>query len=410
MNIFASFKVALIALRTNALRSVLTMLGIIIGVGAVITMVSMGSGAERQVSERLQSLGSNLLMVSPGASRQGGRRLGGGSGMELKEGDATAIARTIPGIVLVAPEVRGAAQAVLGNINWSTSIIGVSPDYLLARDWEIEAGRFVEEGDIRTAAKVAVIGATVREELFGESLAVGQTVRINKVPVQIVGVLKAKGQSAFGSDQDDTIMLPLSTAKKRILGQSKAAPDAVQLITVKVQQGVNMNAVMEDIATLLRVRHRIANGAIDTFSIRNLQEMQEAGQEATQIFAILLAAIASVSLLVGGIGIMNIMLVSVTERTREIGLRMALGAKQRDILFQFLVEAVTLCLIGGLIGITIGTGGAILVSNLAGWPTLIRVDMAMAAFAISGLIGVFFGFYPARKAAKLNPIDALRFE
>lgn len=410
MNIFASFKVALVALQTNALRSILTMLGIIIGVGAVITMVSMGSGAEKQVSERLQSLGSNLLMVTPGSSRQGGRRLGGGTGTELKEADAAAIARTVPGIELVAPEVRGAAQLVLGNLNWSSSIRGVTPEYLDARDWELEEGRFIEDGEVRTASKVAVIGSTIREELFGESLAVGETVRMNKVPILIVGVLKAKGQSAFGSDQDDIVMLPLSTAKKRIIGQNRGSPDAVQMITVKVGQGVDMQAVMDEITALLRIRHHIAEGALDTFSIRNLQEMQEAGQEATQIFAILLAAIASVSLLVGGIGIMNIMLVSVTERTREIGLRMALGAKQRDILSQFLVEAVTLCLIGGLIGITLGAGGAILVSNLAGWPTLIRIDMAVMAFVVSGLIGIFFGFYPARKAARLNPIDALRFE
>ncbi|HEX7218311.1 MAG TPA: ABC transporter permease [Burkholderiales bacterium] len=410
MKIGALFKIALRALAVNKLRSALTMLGIVIGVGAVIVMIAVGAGAQARVEEQIRALGSNLLLVMPGSTTAGGVRMGFGSGSTLTEDDVLAINREIPE-ALAAPALRGSAQVVWGNSNWSTQIYGVTPEYLDVRQWPLASGRIFEAGEMQGAAKVCLIGATVAKQLFGSADPLDQSIRIKRVPFTVIGVLDVKGQSMIGTDQDDLILVPIKTARSRVLGTASAARNrTVGTIWVKAAEGVDTRVVEEQVRALLRQRHRIQPGADDDFSLRNLQEVMAAQEASSRVLALLLAAVASVSLLVGGIGIMNIMLVSVTERTREIGLRMAVGARTRDILGQFLVEAVTLSLIGGLAGVALGIGGSLLVAELAGWRIVISPQAVGLAVAFAFVIGVFFGFYPARKAARLNPVEALRFE
>ncbi|MFQ5830589.1 MAG: ABC transporter permease [Candidatus Methylomirabilia bacterium] len=410
MSLWASARIAVRALWVNKLRSGLTMLGIIIGVGAVITMVAVGTGARARVAEQIQNLGSNVILAISGTTTSGGVRLGHGSRVALTEDDAWAIQREIPGVEAAAPSMRGAAQVVAGNLNWSTVIYGVTPEYFPVRNWEIIAGRLFIQQDVDGASKVALLGQTVVEMLFGDSDPLGQIIRIQKVPFTIIGILEQKGQNPWGRDQDDVILLPLSTAKKRVLGVSLADARAVGAISIKARPGSHVEQTQAEIGTLLRQRHRLQPHQDDDFWLRNLSEFLEAREESSRVLAILLAAIASVSLLVGGIGIMNIMLVSVTERTREIGLRMAVGARSGDILAQFLVEAVILSLTGGLIGISLGVAASYGFAYLAAWHTLIQPEAILLAFAFSGAVGTFFGFYPARKASRLDPVEALRYE
>ena len=410
MNLTGLFRIALRALAINKLRSALTMLGIVIGVGAVIVMIAVGAGARKRVEEQIRALGSNLLLVMSGARTQGGVRLALGSGQTLSEDDANAINREIPE-ALAAPALRGGAQVVWGNANWSTQIYGTTPDYLVVREWALAAGRSFEPSETSGAGKVCLIGSTVARELFGSTDPVGQMVRIKRVPFTVIGVLETKGQSLMGTDQDDLIIMPISTARGRVLGTATQAKQrAVGTIWVKAAEGYDTKLVEEQVRALLRQRHRLQPGSDDDFSLRNLQEVMSAQEASSRVLALLLAAVASVSLLVGGIGIMNIMLVSVTERTREIGLRMAVGARTRDILGQFLVEAVTLSLIGGLVGVALGTGASLAIGSFLGWRVLLSPEAIGLAVAFAFVIGVFFGFYPARKAARLNPVEALRFE
>jgi putative ABC transport system permease protein len=407
----ASVRMALGALRAHLLRTALTMLGIIIGVGAVIAMVSVGAGAQRRISEQIRSLGSNAIVVLSGASTSGGIRWGLGTQLTLTEEDARAIAIEVPPIEVAAPSVRGSAQTVFGNTNWSTVIQGVTPDYLIAREWGVANGKMFGPEDVDAAAKVAVLGETVWTSLFGDSDPIGQTIRIKKVPFTVVGVLEAKGQSSFGQDQDDVILIPISTAKKKVLGRStQSNPRAVGAINVRVKDAELMGEAEDLIRDLLRQRHRLQPGQDDDFQIRVLAELFAAQEESARVMTMLLAAIASVSLLVGGIGIMNIMLVSVTERTREIGLRMAVGARSRDILAQFLIEAVTLAIAGGVVGIACGLGASQAIASFAEWTTDVQPEAIGLAFVFAGAVGIFFGFYPARKASRLDPIDALRYE
>jgi len=410
MNFMALLRIALRALAVNKLRSALTMLGIVIGVGAVIVMIAVGSGAQARVEEQIRALGSNLLLVMPGSTTAGGVRMGFGSGSTLTEDDVVAINREIPE-ALAAPALRGSAQVIWGNSNWSTQVFGVTPEYLDVRQWALASGRTFEAGEMAGAAKVCLIGATVAKQLFGAADPLDQSIRIKRIPFTVIGVLDVKGQSMMGTDQDDLILVPIKTARSRVLGTASAARNrTVGTIWVKAADGLDTKVVEENVRGLLRQRHRVQAGADDDFSLRNLQEVMAAQEASSRVLALLLAAVASVSLVVGGIGIMNIMLVSVTERTREIGLRMAVGARTRDILGQFLVEAVTLSLIGGLAGIAIGIGTALGIAELAGWRIVLQFESVLLAAAFAFAIGVFFGFYPARKAARLNPVEALRFE
>ncbi|HEY1338929.1 MAG TPA: ABC transporter permease [Bryobacteraceae bacterium] len=410
MKILASVRIALRALRVNRLRSALTMLGIIIGVAAVIAMVAVGSGATARIQEQIEAIGSNLIMVSPGSITSNGIRLGSGVGVTLSEDDAKAIAAECPAVAVVAPTVRGAGQVMYGSANWATSFQGTTPDYLMIRDQPVAEGNAFTEEDVNSAAKVALLGQTVATNLFGSADPVGQTIRIKNVPFQVDGVLAPKGQSPTGQDQDDLILIPISTAKRNVTGSNQANARSVGSIMVQAASSNAMDEAQRELESLLRQRHRIQPGQDDDFTVRNLSEVFAAQESSARVMSILLGAIASVSLIVGGIGIMNIMLVSVTERTREIGLRLAIGAKTHDILSQFLVEAVTLSILGGVIGILLGTGASTLISYFAKWRTLVSPVAMMLAFAFSGLVGVFFGYYPARKAALLDPIDALRYE
>ena len=410
MSVWQSVRIAGRALRVNKLRSALTMLGIIIGVAAVIAMVGVGAGAQARVAEQIQSLGSNLIIVLSGSSNASGVRLGTGSQLSITEDDATAIAREVASVQAAAPSVRGGAQVVYGSLNWSTQIQGVAPSYFEARDWPVDEGRPILQEDVDGATKVALLGQTTALNLFGESDPLGQIIRIKKVPFTVIGVLSRKGQNSWGQDQDDLILVPLTTAKKKVLGVSQANARAVGAISVKVRPGEDMTEAEDQIRALLRQRHRLQPFQDDDFWLRNLSEILQTQEESSRVMTYLLAAIASVSLLVGGIGIMNIMLVSVTERTREIGLRMAVGARRRHILLQFLIEAVTLSLIGGVIGIALGLGGSRAISYFAEWRTLIAPESIVIAFGFAASIGIFFGFYPARKASRLDPIEALRYE
>jgi putative ABC transport system permease protein len=410
VNLLATLRVALNALRVNLLRSVLTMLGIIIGVAAVITMLAVGSGAEARIKEQIKSLGSNLMIITAGARTANGARIGTGITPDLTEDDAAAISREVPEVEAVAPTYRGSAQVVFGNANWATQVFGITPDYFTVRNWTLESGRMFEPAEMSGAGKVALIGQTVARELFGDVDPMDQTIRIKNVPVTIVGVLGRKGQNMTGNDQDDVIMVPLATARNRIVGVEAGKPRQVGMIQIKVFDGESMSETEDKIRALLRQRLRTAEGQPDPITVRNLTEMLAAQEESSKVMSMLLAAVASVSLLVGGIGIMNIMLVSVTERTREIGLRMAVGARGADILTQFLVEAVTLSLVGGLIGVALGIGGSWMIAEFAGWQTQLSTASIALAVSFSAAIGIFFGFYPARKAARLLPIQALRYE
>jgi putative ABC transport system permease protein len=384
------------------------MLGIIIGVAAVITMFAIGTGANRRVADTISGMGSNLLMVLPGATTRGGARSRATSNAALTLEDAQAILENCPAVEDTAPVLRGTAQVVYGNSNWSTSVWGTTGSVTNVREWVIESGRNMNASDIRSAAKVCILGQTVARELFGSLDPVGEILRVNKIPMRVVGVLRPKGSSAMGSDQDDIMFVPVTTAQKRLFGSR--GPGGIHNIMAKAKSAEQLAAAEQQITNLLDLRHRISSDQERDFTIRNLQEFMDAASESTRIMALLLASIASVSLLVGGIGIMNIMLVSVTERTREIGIRMSLGARTRDILVQFLAEAVIMSILGGAAGMGLGALGAAFVSRFAGWPTIISPLSVMLAFGFSAAIGIFFGFFPAWKASRLNPIDALRHE
>ena len=401
MRFLAPFKLAARALRRNKMRSLLTMLGIIIGVGSVIAAVSITTGATKQVEDKVASLGQNVITVFSGSFTGGGMRGGWGSSPTLTVGDALAIAE-VPGVVAVSPEVRDRNQILANGLNWNTLILGESPDYPQIRNWNVASGSMFSDTDVRSVGKVAVIGKTVADQLFPDSDPVGQTLRIRDIPFKIVGVLEAKGFNLFGQDQDDTVIIPYTSHMKRVSRRTFVNSIQVQAasaeVTTKVQQGIT---------DALTLRHRSVE---PDFTVRTQLELAQAMTATSRVMSILLAAIASVSLIVGGIGIMNIMLVSVTERTREIGIRMAVGARGGDILVQFLVEAVTLSLIGGLIGIGLGMGASKIVSSLMDWPTLTPVSWVIIASLSSGVVGIVSGFYPAWKASKLDPIEALRYE
>ncbi|MDX2233869.1 MAG: ABC transporter permease [Hyphomonadaceae bacterium] len=397
------------ALRVNPLRSALTALGVIIGVASVVAMVALGQGAQRQVQASISSLGSNLLIVVPGASRQGGVTIAPGSFNSLTIADAEAIQREVAGVSAVAPSQRGSAQIVAQGANWNTRIEGVTTEYLAARDWEIASGRFFSDAETRQARKVAVLGATVASELFPNSDPVGERVRISGGTYEIIGVLDAKGQSGFGQDQDDIVLAPLQTVKRRVSGRQGRA-NTVSQISVKAESEDALAQMQEDVTNLLRQRHGIGQGEADDFTVQNLSSIAETAQQTTQTFTFLLAGISAVSLLVGGIGIMNIMLVSVTERTREIGLRKALGARKADILRQFGLEAIVLSLAGGLVGLVIGALAAWGITSLMGLPLAVGAESAVVALVFSALVGIAFGSFPAWRAAQLDPIEALRRE
>ena len=409
-HIISSMRIAFRALRMNKVRSGLTMLGIIIGVAAVIATVAIGSGATQRIQEQIASVGSNLIIVLPGSTTSSGMRMGSGNAVTLSEADARDLVVQCPDIALATPTVRGGAQVVFENSNWATIIFGITPDYLIIRDLSVADGVAFSQQDVIGATKSALLGKTVVYNLFGDADPIGQTIRIKQVPFTVVGVLAPKGQSSNGQDQDDVILLPISTAKRKVIGIKQANADAVDVIMMQAKSSNQMQAAQDEAKALLRQRHHLSSAEVDDFSIRNLQEIFAAQEASSNIMALMLAGVASVSLIVGGIGIMNIMLVSVRERTREIGLRQAVGAKVRDVLTQFLVEAVTLAIAGGFIGILLGIGASAVISRLAGWNTVVGPGAVMLAVFFSALVGIVFGYYPARKAAYLDPIEALRSE
>ncbi|MEY2599275.1 MAG: hypothetical protein RLZZ244_1067 [Verrucomicrobiota bacterium] len=405
MTALATFLLALRALRRNKLRSVLTMLGIVIGVGAVVAMVGIGNGAKAQVEAQIATLGQNMVIVFPGSFSSGGVQSGIGSAGTLKLEDAFAIEEEVPDVMAVTPDCRTPAQVSYGNQNWSTFVFGEAPEYFDIRQWGITEGAAFTDQDVRSSNKVALLGKTVARQLFGDESPVGQVIRVKHVLFQIVGVLREKGTSVMGTDQDDLVVVPYTTAMKRLMGSTILRSISVQCATEQ-----SAPAVVAGITALLRQRHRIPNDRDPDFTVRSQQEIAEMATATSRVLRLLLGAIASVSLIVGGIGIMNIMLVSVTERTREIGIRIAIGAHSGDILSQFLIESVTLSSLGGILGILLGLGTSSLLSRFAGWPTLTSPGAIAIAFLFSAGVGVFFGLYPARKAAALDPIDALRYE
>lgn len=410
IDILTIFKIAIKAIWVNKMRSVLTSLGIIIGVAAVIVMLAVGEGTKKKIEDQMASMGSNLLMIVSGSVTSGGARAGFGAQPTLTLEDAYAIERSVAHASQVAPSVGGTVQVVYGNQNWSTQATGTTPSLFIIRSWDIANGSVFTDEEVRQNSSVVILGRTVADNLFGVVDPVGRSVRLNNMPFKVAGVLKARGQSSSGQDQDDTVIVPVTTAMKKLFGTQFRG--TVRNIMVQTYTPEDLAAAEEEIAVLLRQRHNITGKKQDDFVIRNLTQMMESAMEASQTFTFLLAAIASISLLVGGIGIMNIMLVSVTERTREIGIRMAIGAKAWDIRLQFLVEALVLSLAGGILGIISGVAVALLINKFAeGFlPIVITFSPMVVAFAFSGFVGIFFGFYPAYKASMLNPIDALRFE
>ena len=400
---------ALRALRRNPLRSALTTLGIVIGVAAVIAMVSVGRGAESAVQAQIDSLGTNLLMVVPGATTAAGVRSGWGGVSTLTAADAEALAEAVPGLAAVTYFRREVAQVVAGEKNWATAVQGTPPSYFDVRPWAVASGTGYDARDEAAANRVALLGRTVVDQVFGPGQdPVGATIRIRDVPFRVVGVLESVGQTMWGQDQDDVIFIPFRTAERRVMGAEMIG--RVDMIQASALRAEDMESIEEQMNAVLRQRHRILPGQEDDFTVRSMEEFARASRMASQVMNNLLLAVASISLLVGGIGIMNILLVSVTERTREIGIRMAVGAKSRHILLQFLVEAVALAAVGGLLGIILGIGAAALIGSLAGWPILLAPDAIIGALLFAAAVGVFFGFYPARKAARLDPIVALRWE
>ena len=401
------------AIIAHPMRSVLTSLGVVIGVAAVVMMTSIGVGAQKQITSRIASLGSNLIIVQPSAARLGGGggflSQGAGSGISLRDGDVEAIRKQVEDAMAVAPLVRSQAQVVAEGANWNTRIEGVTPDYMIARDLSLASGRMFDDREARQGRKVAIIGQTVAANLFGSSDPVGQRIRVRTVPFEVIGVLEAKGQSSFGQDQDDVVMAPLQAVRSRLVGR-RLRGDTVMSIYVKAASDDVVDQVQEDVTNVMREQHKIQPGDDDDFSIQNMASVLQASQAALATFTILLAAVAGVSLVVGGVGIMNIMLVAVTERTREIGLRMAVGAKRHDILIQFALESVALSLVGGLIGLIIGVLGAFVIAKVGAWPAAIPAWSGPLALGFSTLVGLVFGAYPSWRAARLDPIEALRRE
>ena len=405
MKILRTIRVALNALARNKMRSFLTALGIIIGVGAVIAMVSIGQGAKIEVEKRFSEMGTNLLFVRPGSMSFGGRHGGAGSYETLTEADAEAILEYSDAVSNVSPSVNTRAQVIYQNKNWNTSIYGTGYSYPIIRNWELEEGSYFNEQQVNSAQKVCVLGSEVNQNLFEGAYAIGQVIRIKKIPFRVIGTMKSKGESGGWFNQDDVIFIPYTTAMMRLLGTNY-----IQSIDVSAVSADKTEEAMAQIEEVLRIRHKIAPGAEDDFNVRNMSDIAEGAAESTQILTILLGGIASISLLVGGIGIMNIMLVSVTERIREIGIRMSVGAREKDILLQFLIEAITLSILGGVLGIVLGIGSSKLISHFSNMSTVVSFSSIALAFIFAGSVGIFFGFYPAQKASKLDPIDALRYE
>lgn len=408
IDIGTTSRIALRAIMANKMRSSLTSLGIIIGVAAVIIMLAIGHGAQLSIQADMKTMGSNLIIVRSGSATSGGARGGRGSLPTMKAADGTAIAEKIEKIKLAAPVLEETAQIIHGNANWSTNITGTANSYFELKEWNLDYGRFFSESDIKSAAKVAILGRTVVTELFGDVDPIGRTIRIKGLPFQVIGVLEKRGENGMGMDQDDGVYIPITTAQKKVIGIM--FPDQVRLVMLQTVDSESTYTVQDDIRQLLRQRHNLGNSKDDDFVIMNLTQMQEMMENSTKIMTILLGSIASISLLVGGIGIMNIMLVSVTERTREIGIRMAIGAKSWDIRLQFLMEALVLSLIGGIIGIIIGIAGIEIIRHFSFFAPSLSILYVIVPFSFSGLVGMLFGFYPAYKASLLNPINALRYE